>query len=230
MQKKKRVEVLIEFENREICYECYRPKSSCICEFVTNPIKTNTKFVILMHPKEFRKTKNGTGHMTNNSLENCELHVGIDFTKNKRVNELLNNPTYEPYVLYPDVNSIKLNTQALTSEKTALVFIIDSTWPCSKKILRLSKNLQNLKKISFDHDKSSQFKIKTQPNQYCLSTIESTLCVLEQLNTHKTENIPEEKLLNFLLPFEKMDDYQLMCIDDGNNIRYKPAYKKAILF
>ena len=221
---------MIEFENREICYECYRPKSSCICEFVTNPIKTNTKFVILMHPKEFRKTKNGTGHMTNNSLENCELHVGIDFTKNKRVNELLNNPTYEPYVLYPDVNSIKLNTQALTSEKTALVFIIDSTWPCSKKILRLSKNLQNLKKISFDHDKSSQFKIKTQPNQYCLSTIESTLCVLEQLNTHKTENIPEEKLLNFLLPFEKMVDYQLMCIDDGNNIRYKPAYKKAILF
>ena len=230
MQKKKRVEVLIEFENREICYECYRPKSSCICEFVTNPIKTNTKFVILMHPKEFRKTKNGTGHMTNNSLENCELHVGIDFTKNKRVNELLNNPIYEPYVLYPDVNSIKLNTQALTSEKTALVFIIDSTWPCSKKILRLSKNLQNLKKISFDHDKSSQFKIKTQPNQYCLSTIESTLCVLEQLNTHKTENIPEEKLLNFLLPFEQMVDYQLMCIDDGNNIRYKPAYKKAILF
>ncbi len=221
---------MIEFENREICYKCYRPKSSCICEFVTNPIKTNTKFVILMHPKEFRKTKNGTGHMTNNSLENCELHVGIDFTKNKRVNELLNNPIYELYVLYPDVNSIKLNTQALTSEKTALVFIIDSTWPCSKKILRLSKNLQNLKKISFDHDKSSQFKIKTQPNQYCLSTIESTLCVLEQLNTHKTENIPEEKLLNFLLPFEKMVDYQLMCIDDGNNIRYKPAYKKAILF
>ena len=230
MQKKKRVEVLIEFENREICYECYRPKSSFICEFVTNPIKTNTKFVILMHPKEFRKTKNGTGHMTNNSLENCELHVGIDFTKNKRVNELLNNPTYEPYVLYPDVNSIKLNTQALTSEKTALVFIIDSTWPCSKKILRLSKNLQNLKKISFDHDKSSQFKIKTQPNQYCLSTIESTLCVLEQLNNHNIEKIPEKKLLNFLLPFENMVKYQLKYANDENNIRYKPAYKKANLF
>jgi DTW domain-containing protein YfiP len=220
---------LLEFENREICYKCYRPKSSCICEFLTNPIKTNTKFVILMHPKEFRKTKNGTGHMTNNSLENCELHVGIDFTKNKRVNELLNDSTYEPYVLYPDINSIKLNTQALKNEKIALVFIIDSTWPCSKKILRLSKNLQNLKKISFEHDKSSQFKIKTQPNQYCLSTIESALCVLEQLNTHKTENIPEEKLLNFLLPFEKMVEYQLRYANDENNIRYKPAYKKAIL-
>lgn len=220
---------MLEFENREICYKCYRPKSSCICEFVTNPIKTNTKFVILMHPKEFRKTKNGTGHMTNNSLENCELHVGIDFTKNNRVNELLNNPLYEPYVLYPDVNSIKLNTQALSSEKIALVFIIDSTWPCSKKILRVSKNLQNLKKISFEHDKSSQFKIKTQPNQHCLSTIESTLCVLEQLNKHHIENISERKLLKFLLPFEKMVEYQVKCAFNENNIRFKPAYKKTIL-
>ena len=181
-----------------------------------------------MHPKEFRKTKNGTGHMTNNSLENCELHVGIDFTKHRRVNELLNDENYEPYVLYPDINSIKLNTQKLPSEKKALVFIIDSTWPCSKKMLRLSTNLQNLKKISFEHDKSSQFKIKTQPNQYCLSTIESTLCVLEQLNNHNIENISQKSLEKFLTPFEEMVKYQVKCAFDENDIRYKIPYKKSI--
>ena len=228
MQKIKKVEELLEFENREICYKCYRPKSSCICEFIVDPIKTQTKFVILMHPKEFRKTKNGTGHMTNNSLQNCELHIGIDFTNHKRVNELLNDKNYEPYVLYPDINSIKLNTQKLPSEKKSLVFIIDSTWPCSKKMLRLSTNLQNLKKISFEHDKSSQFKIKTQPNQYCLSTIESTLCVLEQLNFQNTETIPSKSLENFLIPFEKMVNYQVKYAYDENNIRYKPAFKKSI--
>lgn len=228
ISKNKKVEVLLEFENREICYKCYRPKSSCVCEFVINPIKTNTKFVILMHPKEFRKTKNGTGHMTNNSLENCELYVGIDFTNHKRVNELLNDINYEAYVLYPDVNSIKLNTQKLPNEKKSLIFIIDSTWPCSKKMLRLSKNLQNLKKISFDHNKSSQFKIKTQPNQYCLSTIESTLCVLEQLNLHKTEIISNSSLENFLNPFEKMVEYQVKCAFNENDIRYKIPYKKTI--
>ena len=219
---------MIELENREICYKCYRPKSSCICEFIVDPIKTQTKFVILMHPKEFRKTKNGTGHMTNNSLQNCELYIGIDFTNHKRVNELLNDKNYEPYVLYPDINSIKLNTQKLPSEKKSLVFIIDSTWPCSKKMLRLSTNLQNLKKISFEHDKSSQFKIKTQPNQYCLSTIESTLCVLEQLNFQNTETIPSKSLENFLIPFEKMVNYQVKYAYDENNIRYKPAFKKSI--
>ncbi len=214
--------------HREICYTCYRPKTSCVCEHIINPIKTNTKFVILMHPKEFRKTKNGTGHMTNNSLENCELHVGIDFTNHKRVNELLNDKNYQPYVLYPDINSIKLNTQKLPSEKKALVFIIDSTWPCSKKMLRLSTNLQNLKKISFEHDKSSQFKIKTQPNQYCLSTIESTLCVLEQLNNHNIENISSKSLENFLTPFEEMVKYQVKCAFDENDVRYKIPYKKIV--
>lgn len=166
--------------------------------------------------------------MTNNSLENCELHVGIDFTNHKRVNELLNDTSYESYVLYPDVNSIKLNTQKLPSEKKALVFIIDSTWPCSKKMLRLSTNLQNLKKISFEHDKSSQFKIKTQPNQYCLSTIESTLCVLEQLNNHNIENISSKSLENFLTPFEEMVKYQVKCAFDENDVRYKIPYKKIV--
>jgi len=179
-----------------------------------------------MHPKEFRKTKNGTGHMTNNSLENCELHVGIDFSNHKRVNELLNDKNYKAYVLYPDTNSIKLNTQKLPSEKKALIFIIDSTWPCSKKMLRLSKNLQNLKKVSFEHDKSSQFKIKTQPNQYCLSTIESTLCVLEQLNNQNIEDISKSSLEQFLKPFEEMVEYQVKCAIDENNIRFKVPYKK----
>ena len=95
-------------------------------------------------------------------------------------------------------------------------------------MLRLSTNLQNLKKISFEHDKSSQFKIKTQPNQYCLSTIESTLCVLEQLNFQNTETIPSKSLENFLIPFEKMVNYQVKYAYDENNIRYKPAFKKSI--
>ncbi len=166
--------------------------------------------------------------MTNNSLQNCELHVGIDFTNNKRVNELLNDRSYEPYVLYPDINSIKLNTQKLSNEKISLIFIIDSTWPCSKKILRLSKNLQNLRKISFEHDKSSQFKIKTQPNQYCLSTIESTLCVLEQLAFQNIESITNNSLENFLNPFEKMVEYQVKCAFVENDVRFKLPYKKSI--
>lgn len=193
-----------------------------MCKHTITPLKTNTKFVILMHPKEFKKTKNGTGHLTNNSIENCEIHVGIDFSNNKRINTLINNTEYEPFVLYPSKTSIKLNDEKIGLKKNALIFIIDSTWPCSKKMLRLSKNINTLKKVSFTHDKSSVFTIKTQPNEHCLSTMESTLCVLEQLNKHNIENIEQVYLEEFLNPFKKMVDFQISCTtEDKKYVRFK---------
>ncbi len=212
---------------RKKCYNCYRPMSSCMCSHI-KPIDTKTKFVILMHPKEFRKTKNGTGHFTNMSLKNCELYVGIDFSNNDKINKLIDDVDNNCYILYPDINSINLNTTNIKEEnKTNTIFIIDSTWPCSKKILAVSKNLYDIPRISFTHTKSSQFKIKTQPNSYCLSTIESTLCVLELLNKHNIENIEQKLMSNFLKPFEKMVEYQVGCIvKEYGKIRYKKPYKR----
>ena len=151
-----------------------------MCKYI-KPIDTNTKFVILMHPKEYRKTKNGTGHFTHKNLNNSELFIGINFSNHSKINSIINNPENECYILYPSNHSINLNVQNLKTNKTIVLFLIDSTWPCSKKILRVSKNLQALKKVSFQSTKISDFKIKTQPDSYCLSTIESTKYVLELL-------------------------------------------------
>lgn len=196
---------------RDICYNCYRPKTSCMCSHIT-AIETNTKFVILMHPKEFRKTKNGTGHFTNLSLQNCEIHVGVDFTQHKVINEMIENTENLCYVLYPGEMSINLNKENIGStNKNSIVFLIDSTWPCSRAILKASPNIDALKKVSFTHTKSSAFIFKEQPKDYCLSTMESTLCLLELLNHHQVEDIPTYKLKDFLKPFYKMVEYQVSC-------------------
>lgn len=216
--------------NRDFCYSCYRPKSSCMCEY-TKPIATNTKFIILMHPKEFRKTKNGTGHFTHLNLSNSVVFIGIDFTENKEINKIVDDQSNNCYILYPDKNSIKLNTQSIKEDgKNNVIFIIDSTWACSKKILRVSKNLHHLPRLSFEHTKSSAFKIKTQPNAYCLSTIESTLCILELLNKHNIENTKNEQLESFLKPFDKMIQYQInrAVKENGGKVRYKKPYKNEI--
>jgi len=209
---------------RTRCFSCYRPKSSCMCEYI-NPFDTNTQFIILMHPKEFKKTKNGTGHFTHLLLKNSLLFVGIDFDNNKQINNILNDPNKNCYVLYPSKESIELNSNNIAQQnKQNVIFLIDSTWPCSKKILAVSKKIGALPKISFTHNQLSQFRIKEQPNHYCLSTIESTLVVLKLLNQHKIENISQSNLDNFLLPFTKMVDYQLNCID--NPIAKSPRFLK----
>ena len=196
---------------RTVCYKCYRPKTSCMCEYIT-PIETSTRFVILMHPKEFRKTKNGTGHFTNLSLSNCEIFVGINFSNHKKINEILHHPNNNCFVLYPSDDSINLNKDSIgNTHQNNVLFLIDATWPCSRAILKSSPNLDTLQKISFTHTKVSNFIFKEQPKDYCLSTMESTLCVLEFLNQQKVENIEAIRLENFLLPFEKMVAYQLSC-------------------
>ncbi|MEA3497665.1 MAG: tRNA-uridine aminocarboxypropyltransferase [Campylobacterota bacterium] len=218
----------IDHDTRDKCYKCFRPKTSCMCRYV-NKIDTNTKFVILMHPREFKKTKNGTGHFTHLSLENSAIYIGIDFSNHKEINSLIDNPKHNCFILYPGVDTIKLNTNNIKEEnKTNVIFIIDSTWACSKKILRVSRNLHNIPRVSFEHTKSSAFKIKTQPNSYCLSTMESTLCILELLDYHNIENIEKIKFQKFLLPFEKMVDYQFNCaINAGDEtVRYKKPYKR----
>ena len=165
-----------------------------------------------MHTKEFRKTKNGTGHFTNLSLTHCELHVGIDFTNNDAINAILNDKKNNCFVLYPSENSINLNEEKIGNEsRQTVLFLIDATWPCSRAMLKESPYIDALPKVSFTHTKSSAFTFKEQPLAHCLSTIESTHCVLELLNMHKIENIHTESLKNFLTPFHKMVEYQLSC-------------------
>jgi len=201
----------LSHQHRTICYDCHRPSTSCMCPYIS-PLETNTRFIILMHPKEFKKTKNGTGHFTNLSLKNCEIHIGVDFSQNKIINEIIENPSNVCYVLYPSETSINLNTSVVGNNgKNTILFLIDSTWPCSRSILLHSPNIQKLEKVSFTHTKVSIFTFKQQPKEYCLSTMESTLCVLELLTKHKIENLERQNLDGFLLPFKKMVEYQLSC-------------------
>ena len=211
---------------RAKCYACYRPLSSCMCPHV-KPIVTKTKFVILMHPKEFQKVKNGTGHMTHLSLPNSELYVGVDFRNHKPVNDLLEDTSKRCYVLYPGDDALHLNESKVeTAGRELVIFIIDATWSTAVKLLKVSTNLQALPKLSFTHTKSSQFQIKQQPEEAYLSTIESTLTILELLAQHKMETITEGAFEHFLDPFKAMIAYQIGCIaksksEHRNAIRFK---------
>jgi DTW domain-containing protein YfiP len=206
-----------------------RPSVACICKHL-NPIQTKTRFIILMHPKEYQKEKNGTGHMTKLQLENSEIIVGVDFTDNDRVNEILSNEKNSSFLLYPGKDNFNLSVRKSSEINSFMgsnphIFLLDGTWPCVRKMLKQSKNLQKLKRVSFDNKIKSKFIIKQQPESLCLSTIESVYTVLNLLN----EGVEQCETKDFLVPFEKMIEYQLECILNPNNNNYRPSTKKEIL-
>ncbi|NQX98483.1 MAG: DTW domain-containing protein [Flavobacteriales bacterium] len=207
-----------------------RPSSTCICKHIS-PFQTKTRFIILMHPKEYKKEKNGTGHMTKLQLKNSEIIVGVDFTNNKRVNEILAKGNNASFLLYPGKDNFNLSTRK-SSEINAFMginphlFILDGTWPCARKMLKLSKNLQKLKRVSFDNEIKSKFIIKQQPEPLCLSTIESVYTVINLL---KEGDLEQCETKNFLIPFEKMIEYQVEYILNPNINSYRKSTKREII-
>lgn len=206
-----------------------RPNSTCICKHIRS-FDTKTRFIILMHPKEYKKEKNGTGVMTNLQLKNAEIVVGVDFTNNKRINNIIDNKKKSSFLLYPGKESFNLSTRKKPEierflDKKPHIFILDGTWPCARKMLKLSKNLQELNRISFDNKIKSKFIIKQQPESLCLSTIESVYTVLNLLKKAEIENCDTS---NFLVPFKKMIGYQLDYLLNPKSKNYLPEASNII--
>lgn len=197
---------------------------------------TRTRFVFLMHPKEFKQEKAATGRLTHLCLQNSEIVMGIGFDTNERVQELIRDPRNVPVLLYPGVDAVNLSDPAAHSEKyTAIttqlsqrqlvVFLLDATWALGRKMLRMSPSLQRLPRIMFTPAAPSRFIIKQQPVAGCLSTLEAVhelLVALEraQLDTYA---LPDQ----LLSLFARMQDFQIRCATDPTRPGYRRSAYKA---
>lgn len=172
---------------------------------------------------EAKKERLGTGRITKAAIENSELIMGIDFTNDKRVNELIADEKYLPLVLYPGDSAISAttpSTEALEklTTKIPLIFVIDGTWPCAKKMMKLSSNINSLARISFDTQKVSKFLIKSQPDLKALSTIESVHVLLDDLEKNGLEKF-DGAHDNLIEVFSYMINQQIKIASDPNRPR-----------
>ena len=212
---------------REFCWRCFWPKERCWCgEISAQPVKTH--FVFLMHPKEFKQEKAGTGRLTALSLAGSSIEMGIGFDDHPAVNRLIDDPANYPVLLYPALGAMNVSEGALTAEalggRRLTVFLLDATWACAKKMLTESKRLQALPKLMFTPVEKSRFVIKRQPHEWCLSTLEATHQLLGALASSGLDDYPDPKALPDL--FQKMQDFQIACASDPDRAGYRrKAYK-----
>lgn len=214
------------------CLRCFRPEETCYCKYI-KPVESGIKFVFLMHPKEAYKQKTGTGRLACLSLPGSEIIIGIDFTENRRLKELLSDEQYYPVVMYPGPDAWTAagvreeaphTLKEAVGDKTLLVILVDATWPCARKMLRLSPNVTSLQKISFTAGYSSEYTFKTEPKPDYLSTIETCYYLLRELNEAEFCTCDPEPLMDV---FRRMVKTQLECqaerIASGQPDRYQMA-------
>lgn len=210
---------------REMCYRCFWPKTLCWCPTLV-PMDTQTRFIFLMSPMEFKVTKSNTGRLTHLCLPNSELHMGTEFDDHLAVQKALNDPQNYCVLLYPGKTATDLSDPAQVpalgtqiGSRRLVVILIDATWRGARKIHRLSPSLQRLPRIKFTPTTPSRYVIKLQPRPDCLSTLEAVHELLLVMEKTELDRYP---LPNQLLDvFQRMQDFQLKCAADPNRQGYR---------
>lgn len=217
----------------ERCFKCFKPQNSCLCKY-TKELDTKIKFVFLMHPKEAKRQRTGTGNLSHICLKDSEIIVGLDFSNNERLQNLLCDSKYFPVLMYPGQDAWTSKKEGFVDaigNKTLLVLILDSTWFCSKKMIEHNPFLLELPKLSFYGDYRSIFTFKHEPKPEYISTIECCYYLIKELQSISFVNkdLDPEPLMNV---FKQMIKLQLTAENERilgirpNSHNYDGKYKK----
>ena len=187
---------------RKMCYACHRPASHCVCSLVV-PFKAHCDFLLLQHPHE-RKKYHSTAKLVLKAITNSKMLRGITFEE-KEISAALDGKN--PYLLYPGEDAIDCESAPLNEEST--VIVIDGTWVEARKIMYRNAYLRSLPKISFKQGILSQYKIRKQPKDFCLSTLECIVHLLKKSIRGEDTTARLKEYESLFSGFEKMVDKQL---------------------
>jgi len=158
---------------RERCYACFRPLQHCFCDTIPS-IDNRTQVLILQHMRE-RFHPFNTARIVQRALANSTLLV--DHTA-QLVARLCLKPGAA--LLYPGADA-KLLTDLPLEERPAQLVILDGTWHHAKTLLRDIPALAALPRIRLAPTSPSQYRIRREPSDVALSTVEAIIAALGAL-------------------------------------------------
>ncbi|MCM2322849.1 MAG: DTW domain-containing protein [Oligoflexia bacterium] len=160
---------------RRICPRCRRAGDTCYCA-AARTIHAPVRFVVLLHPQEARR-RIGTARIVKLCIPDTVLLVGKgpELDENAGLLSLLSDPGLQPLLLFPGPEATAVETAAQGCEpgKKPVILVVDGTWKQAGRMLRESRLLQALPRVSFAEGRSSAYGFRRQPAAHCLSTVEA---------------------------------------------------------
>ncbi|XP_075238387.1 DTW domain containing 2 [Lycorma delicatula] len=163
---------------RNICNGCKRPSVVCWCSALpSEPLQPSCRVILLQHPAEEKRCLRTAPMLVRGlSSGSCLIFKGKKFPQSRyeELYEILNNPN--TILLYPSRLAVNLDTVLRESEdfnKPCDIVLIDGTWPQAKTIYNNTPILHTMKQAKLVRGGGSEYVIRTQPTEGCLSTLET---------------------------------------------------------
>jgi DTW domain-containing protein YfiP len=161
--------------------------------------------LILQHPRE-RHVPINTARLARLSLPDAILRRAVDFESDPVVTAALSGEDGgpPPYLLYPGPRAIDL-AEARPPGPITLV-VLDGTWWQAGKLLRRNPRLGTLPQIRIAPAAPSRYRIRREPHDHCVATIEAIAFALRAL---EGEDVDDRAVAALLAPFDAMVEHQL---------------------
>lgn len=150
--------------------------------------------------------------MAHLGLPNSELRVGLNFSDDPVVRAALARPG-PIWVLFPKAGAQDVST--LPRDQPITLVVLDGTWSLARKLLTLNPALAALPRVAFTPSRPSAYRIRRQPSEICVSTIEA---LAEVLGVIEPDNGPFDRLLD---PFAAMVAGQERFISEIGSHRHR---------
>ncbi|KAF5900804.1 DTW domain-containing protein 2, partial [Clarias magur] len=173
-------------ERRPTCVRCCRPVKVCLCPFLpAEPLDVSTCLYIVQHPAEESRVLRTVPLLAACLPKNkCKVLIGRRFSEEKHIELATVCRDTHTLVLYPGSDAENLEDMDMDFTATPHnVIIIDGTWSQAKDMFLRNALFHLPKQVQLNSAPSSQYVIRTQPTNMCLSTLECaavTLSIMEK--------------------------------------------------
>ena len=197
--------------SRRYCKHCHKPEAACLCRWIA-PQDNRLPVLVLRHPDE-QKHAIGTARLIELGLKLAKVETQLTFERQRITSQLQLWSVSRPLLIYPkslspdvphftlDFETEHFTPQTLLNQFDSLI-LLDGTWRNTRELLLNNEWLRTLPTLAIKHNTNSRYRIRQASQEGALATIEAVSEVLRVLD----ERFQAER---FLLPFEKMIDYQI---------------------
>ncbi|XP_008286807.1 cardiomyopathy-associated protein 5 [Stegastes partitus] len=195
-------------ERRPTCLRCRRPQKVCLCPFLPpQPLEVSTCLYVVQHPAEESRVLRTVPLLAACLPQGkCNVIVGRRFNEEKHPELAAVCHDSRTLILYPGPKSQNLEDLVQYQEVGTVkhnVIIIDGTWSQAKNMFLKNSLFHLPKQVQLNRTLSSQYVIRTQPSNICLSTLE---CAAVALSILERNDEIQEVLLR---PLKALCSFQL---------------------